>query len=362
MAEYSFVFNSVRAEQVNQEISLFGVYMSMAMNADDGQFDGTFQLDQTGKRNEDLITSTVPNASYVVAERNGIPIGGWIITSRVYSAQSKTFQLHGMTFDIYPKRARILTDLTFDNIEQREIFKSLWSGMQSVYGRNLNVNIPSGTFPNVVRKTLSLKAIDIKYYGEVMSSIADAVDGFDWYITFTKQGNYYKKDLLIGYPNLGTSESVGSVVFDYPGNVTQYYLTESVADAGTNILVIGAGEGSSMLKSEVAHTDLLNNGMLRLDVDIARKDINSQTILNSIALNEAATRKAPMTVIKLTVKADKTPEFGSYNLGDTLKMYLEDARNPNGTTLTKRLIKWELHVPSADSVEEVDLTFEGDTD
>lgn len=341
---------------------MFGVYMSAAMNADDGQFDGTFNLDQTGKRNEDLLSASEPGRTFVVAERNGSPIGGWIITSRVYSAQSKTCQLHGMTFDTYPRRARILTDLTFSNVEQREIFKSLWTGMQTVKGRNLNVNVPSGTLPTVVPKSLSVRATDVKYYNEVMSSIADAVDGFDWYITFAKQGNYYKKDLLIGYPLLGTSQTIGSTVFDYPGIITQYYMTEAVAVAGTNFLVLGAGEGASMLTSEVEHTDMLDSGALRFDIDVARKDITSQQILDTIAANEAATRRLPMTTIKLTVKGDKIPEFGSYNLGDSSKIYLNDARNPGSKTLIKRLIKWELHPPSSENVESADLTFEGDTD
>lgn len=361
VADYRFLFSTLRAEQVVAEVSLYGVYMSLGLNGNGGQFDGTFQLDQTGKRNEDLIAATIPGSTYVVCERNGIPIGAWFIWSRVYSAQSKTLQLHGQAFDSYPKKARILTDTSFVGVEQMEIFKSLWTQMQSVYGRNVNVNVPSGTFPTLVPKNLEVLATDFRYYSEAMSSLADSSNGFDWYVAVTKDGVNYRKDLRLGYPTLGTpSGALAQTIFEYPGNVTQYYMTESMSDAGTNILVLGAGSGSDMITAEYANTDLLDGGMARWDLDIARKDVENQALLNTVTQSLGVAHRAPGTTIKLTAKGDNVPEIGSYNLGDATSVIIKDARNPFGYTRTSRLIMWEVRPPTSERVEEADLTFEGD--
>lgn len=360
-SSYRYVFNTMRAERVLQEIDLYGVYMSMSMNGGTSQFGATCQLDQTGKRNEDLIEATQPGRTYVVVERNDIPVGAWIVWSRVYSAQSKTIQISGIPFDSYPSHQRILTTTTISNTEQLEIFKTLWTQMQSVYGRDVNVNVPSGVSPTLTPKSIDVQTYDVMYYGEIMSALANSVDGFDWYIAVTKEGNFYRKDLRIGFPLLGQPLSPGVPVFEYPGNVTQYYMTESMSQAGTNAIVLGAGEGEDMLVAEVAYTDLLDGGMPRWDIEIPRKDVQSQALLTSVAGQLALKRRAPVTTIKMTVKGDRVPEFGAYNLGDTTRVVIKDARNPgNGLQQDSRLVAWTLRPPTSEQVEEADLIFEGD--
>jgi hypothetical protein len=227
---------------------------------------------------------------------------------------------------------------------------------------NVNVNAPA-VFPNVNLKDLSALATDFKYYDNLMSSLADAVDGFDWYVAISKDGNYYRKDLLIGYPTLGTGTSDGMNVFEYPGNITQYYLTEHMQDAGTYVYDIGNGEGADMITSENIATDLVAGGFPRWDSVVSRKDLNDQDSVNSMGQRMLANLKAPIAVNKVTLKGNLTPEFGSYNIGDTCKIVINDPRWPGvGFVAAKRLLKWELTPQSSDSTEEVNLIFEGDPD
>ena len=361
MTDYRYIFGTLRTEAIIEEIPLYGVVMDMQMNKG-GSFQGTFQLDQTGKQNSDLLSACIPGRTWVTCERNDTPIWHGFIWSRVYSAQSKSVQLYGLSFENYPKKRRILQDTSFTATEQRNIFRSLWTQMQADAYSNLNVNIPSA-FPTVITKDLTVLATDFKFYDNVMSSIADAVDGFDWYIAITKDATNYRKNLLIGYPQLGSGISDGMNVFEYPGNITQYYLTEYMSDAGTNVLVVGAGEGSDMLVSESIATDLLVSGSPRWDLVISRKDLNNQDSVDGIAAQQGDINRPPIPVIKMTVKGDKTPEFGSYNLGDTCKIVIKDPRWPGtGFSGNKRLLKWSLTPQSSDNVEEAELTFAGDPD
>jgi len=360
MSEYRYVFSTLRTESVVEEIDLYGVYMDMQLN-DGGTFTGTFQLDQTGKRNYDLMAATIPGFTFIAVERNDIPIWAGPIVSRVYQSQSKSCQLAAVTFEKYPDRQIIDTDITYNNTEQRNIFRNLWTTMQSIPERNLNINVPS-SFTTAILKTISVLSTDMKYYGEVMSSLADADNGFDWYIALSKSASgYYRKDLLIGYPQLGTF-SDATVVMEYPGSILNYYMTESISNAATNVFVVGNGEGSSMILGKSTQTAMLNAGWPRWDIDISRKDVNSQVHINGLANQEGAKRKPPMPIIKATLKANLIPVFGSFGLGDSVKIQIKDPRNPTGFTATSRMVRWELTPQSSDSTEEVNYIFEGDPD
>lgn len=362
MTDYRYIFGTLGTETVIEEIPLYGVTMDMEMNKG-GQFQGTFQLDQTGKQNSDLLAASIPGRCWVTCERNGSPVWHGFIWSRVYSAQSKSVQLFGLSFENYPKKRIVRQDTSFVATEQRNIFRSLWTQLQSDPNSNMNVNVPTA-FSTVITKDLTVLATDFKFYDNVMSGITDAVDGFDWYIAINKDGILYRKDLLIGYPKLGMGATSSMNVFEYPGNITQYYMTEYMSDAATNIFVIGGGEGSSMLTSEFQNTDLLSAGFPRWDVAISRKDLDTQDAIDAIAAQQGANKSAPISVIKLTLKGNLTPEFGSYTLGDSCKIVIKDPRFPDTGFFqaNKRLLKWELTPQSSDNVEEASLVFEGDPD
>lgn len=361
MTIYRYIFGSLRTENVIDEIPLYGTFMDMQLN-NGGQFQGTFQLDQTGKDNATMMSATIPGKTWVTCERNGIAVWHGFIWSRVYSAQSKSVQLFAWSFEKYATKRLIRQDISYDDYEQRNIMRELWLQMQAVTGGNMNVNVP-GAFVDANLKDLEVLATDFKYYDEVISSLADTFDGFDWYISVTKDGVNYRKDLLIGYPALGVVQSPGMVVFEYPGNITQYYMTESMSEAGTNIFIIGSGEGDTMIVGEYDNSTAITNGFPRWDIDISRKDITSQSSVDSLAQQEAIVRYPPMSIIKIYVKANVSPEFGSYNLGDTCRVVIRDPRNPdNGFNGYKRLVKWELHPQTSENTEEAYLIFEGDPD
>lgn len=362
MTEYRYIFGTLISEAVIEEIPLFGVIMNMAINQG-GDFQGTFQLDQTGKNNDDLLAACVPGRTWVACERNGQCIWHGYIWSRVYSAQSKTVQLFAQSFDKYPNKRICHENLSYTAVDSRNIFNDLWFHMQSVSGGTVNVNLP-GLKPTVFPVDLSVLATDFKMFDNLMSQLSDGANGFDWYIQCTKDGIRYRKDLLIGNPTLGVGVNDGMTVFEYPGNITQYYLTEQMTDAGTDVYVLGAGEGSDMIVGSAFDTGPVAAGVSpRWEIIVNRKDVNSQVLATNLANQELDVRRAPMPVLKIYVKGNLAPEFGSYNLGDTCHIRIKDARWPGvGFDSYKRLLKWELTPQSSSSVEEAQLVFEGDPD
>ena len=356
MAKITYVFGDAFTGTITEEISLYGVSASRQMN--DGEFRGTFQLDQTGKANLDLVNATIPGRNYVIMERDGKAIWGGLIRTRTYQSQAKTCQLFASSFENYPEYRFIRSNFSRTAYEQQNIVLELFQLMQAD-ANSFRVDLPSALGVTLVPKTVSVLATELKSYRQVIDAIADGEFGFDWRINVARVGGVYVRALEMGYPYLGAVDP-GGLWFEYPGNITNYWENDTMGEAGTNIFGVGAGEGQSMLLSEVIQSDLLVAGWPRYDTDVSRKDITNQGNLNDITAQEAIIRRAPRPVITAEIKGDLDPVFGSYAVGDACSIYFNDPKHTGGFTRTTRVLGYEYYPPSDDSVEMARLTFEGE--
>lgn len=352
-----YLFGNLTTREITAEIALTSVQMDRKLN-DIGNFRAGFKLDQSGLDNNDVLNATTPGAAFVIMERGDTPIWEGIVWTRVYQSQAKDVEITARTYEAYAEKQLIETDFIRDNFEQRNIFADLWEDMQSSPYRDLSIELPA-VFPTVISKSLTVLATEGKNYLQTMSSISDGVDGFDWTIDFYKLNDTYRRRLLIGYPQLGTIDGAG-LSFDYPGAITNYYRTESMSNGGTNLFVFGAGEGSSMIIGTNVQQAMLDGGFKRYDVTVSRKDVTDQSLMNSIASQLGEKRKPPLSVIKVFLKGDITPEFGSYGLGDTATLSIIDPRHPDGISVSARIVAFSYKPASDNTVEEVELIFEGD--
>lgn len=360
MTDFTYTFLSLRDEKVIEEIPLYGVYAQRIL-CSPGQFNGTFNLDQTGKRNQDLVDATIPGRTWLVMEREGVPVWWGIVWSRNFQSQAKSVQIYGAGFEVYPSKQLMLSNFTRLATNQLDIFCDLWTEMQGVSGRNLNINIPTGN-PATVTKDLTVSLTDRKYYIEPMNALANAIDGFDWTITVTRDGTGYRKDLVLGYPYLGVNTSADSLTFDYPGNILNYYQTESMADAGTHTFGYGAGEGESQLVASAEFNDMvLGEGWPRWDAEVSLKDIDNFDNLQQVTLQQGIKNKPPMNTYTVTLKGNLEPIIGSYTLGDACTLSLHDSKHPEIFEIDTRVVGYEITPQSSDSTEEVKLIIPGDS-
>lgn len=359
MTSVTYTFGDFLTGTVIEEISLQGVSMNRAFGA--GELRGSFQLDQTGKDNRDLLAATEEGRCFVICERDRQPVWGGIVWTRTYQSQAKIHQLYCRGFEHYPDSRYILGDtnpvIEYTDVEQRNIFRNLWIHMMAT------TNTPQftmpGTFSDVVLKSVSINGFEFKTYRRVMDTLADGFDGFDWTIDVARVGGVYTRALRIGYPTLG---SVVPLDFDYPGQILNYWQNGSMSEKGSHVYGFGAGEGSTMLSQEVIHTDLVSGGFPRYDVGVSLKDINDAGTLASLTTQAAVNKKAGVPIFTVEVKGDQEPEFGSYGLGDAAKLNFRDPRHINHVdrTFNTRIIGWEYYPASDEHVEFVRLTFEGE--
>jgi hypothetical protein len=355
MANMSYVFGNIRTGTILTEIPLASVTMSRILN-DFGTMRSNFKLDSTGYDNLDLINSTVPGQSFVVAERDDVPVWGGLV--RTYQSQAKNMQLTCREWGYYAEHRLRLTD--FHQVgDGRNIFFELWRELQSTSDSNLNVEVPTNV-PSANVKSLTMTGTERKTYAQGMSSLADGNDGFDWTIDTVKNDGAYEKRLRVGYPTLGNADP-SLMQFEYPGNILNYYSTDGINNAGTHVYVIGEGEGSSMLVGEYIAQDRMDSGLwLRWDHELARKYLNTQSEVDEHAMTEGVKRKPPLTVIKIEVRGDLEPIFGSYGLGDACTLVIQDPRYPEALQTPTRLVAWDYTPSQSGASEEVSLVFVGD--
>jgi len=359
-AELRYLFGDLSTQQIIAELPLSGVSMSKKLN-EWGTFRGTVYFDTSGIDNRDLASATVPGRNFVTVERDGVPIWDGILWTSTYDSQAKVMNMTGRTYEAYAEKNIVDVDFVRTGQDQRNIFCDLWRQLQGPSNRNLNIVIPTGPFDNAVPRDLSILASEYKTFASGMSAMSDNDDGFDWTITTTKANNQYVRTLMIGYPWLGIQNVTSSPLsFDYPGNVLNYYESASMSAAGTHVYLLGAGEGSDMVVGKAINADLLATGFKRYDVVDSRKDVEDPYTIGTLAGQLALTRRPPLTIYKVFMKADLDPVFGSYGLGDAGTFSVVDAKHPDGASTTARVVAWEYRPGSDDNVDQTELIFQGD--
>jgi len=411
--EYRFLFGNWQTARVDIEIPLYGVYIVGKLN-DIGYMQGSFQLDQvskSGKTNAELIDATTPFRNFIVVLRDGIPVWGGYITSRTYQAQSKSLQIYAKAYEGYfderiiPKNELGTTGLNFNNEDQGFIlyfgtasyrFDETHAGpLFPLFFEPEDANVPfedpiipdfptSGPITGVI-KSIFLDRRDYKTYRQFVDEIANSDDGFDWRIvprlvtgqsdiqgsTASIPGPPYEplpaievhKFVLFGYPTLSAGLSGDSTIFEFPGNILNYYRTDNLAGSGTNILGIGAGQGLDMIVSEIINLDLVEvrGGFFPKDVVIPLKHIDDQGLLDSRTAQENTRRKPPKITYKVDVRPDLTPEFGTYDLGSAAILIIRDAMHPSGIRVPVTINEYALRPASSEGgAEEISLGFVGD--
>lgn len=358
MAVTRYLFGDLASNTVIAEIPLQSVSMDRQLN-DFGIFRATTYLDQSGISNADAILATTPGKCFVVCELDDVPVWDGIVWTRTYDSQGKDLQLTARTYEGYFEKRIISTDFTRTNTEQRQIVADLINDLQNTAFSAIGLDVPSG-FTTTVTRDLTVLASDYKNYLEVISGITDGVDGFDWTIDTTRNASgQYVRTVRFGYPTLGAPDTQ-ALSFDYPGQVTNYWQTDGMTNAATNLFLLGAGEGSAMLVGTDEQDDLLAGGFKRYDLVISRKDITDIFSLVSMAFQLGTQRRPPYTTIKFNTKADLDPVFGSYGLGDACTISIIDPRHPEGFSRTARIIGWTYRPASDDGTSEAELVFEGD--
>ncbi|MGZ0151870.1 hypothetical protein ACXJJ3_32760 [Kribbella sp. WER1] len=136
-------------------------------------------------------------------------------------------------------------------------------------------------------------------------------------------------------------------VFDFPGNVVEYTLSEDfTSDKGANhIEYFGDGEGDTRPAGVPARaTDLLAAGWPRYEFRRTIAGADEDDDLTKHAAEALTWMKQGARIVTLVGRASEAPRLEvAWSLGSPVKLEVsESPRHPNGYSLTARAIGWEL--------------------
>jgi hypothetical protein len=147
---------------------------------------------------------------------------------------------------------------------------------------------------------------------------------------------------------IGAQAASPEAVFDYPGCVAEYLLSESYEQGkgATRVVARGEGEGSSRLTSTVQEaTALIAGGWPTWEYRYTpATGITDPDQLNGHASSSLALMAQGAQVWTVQGVASRSPRIGSdFGLGDTVGISVEQSRrHPAGATIVARCWAWEL--------------------
>jgi len=353
-----YVFVDALSGTILEEIPLQSVRINQTLSG--GEFNATFGLDLSGYDNDQLVTATIPGRTLLIAETDSIVIWGGLVWTRTYQSQAKSVQIYAKTLDQYLTKREVNTSREFTATDPRNIARQLLADMM-LDPNSIQFDLPSA-FATANTMDFSVAVEEQKTYRAAVDQVATGANGFEWTVDWARSGNAYTKTVRFGMP-LGQLQGDTNPIFEYPGNILNYWRNDTISNGGTNIIGVGAGEGENMAVVEVVHTDLLGGGFPRLDGQVSFKDVEDINVLEQLTQVQAQILKAPQPVYNVQMKADREPAFGDYGLGDYCKLVIKDPLHPDpGTTFVTRVLGWDYTPPQGDAVAEVQLILEGDDD
>ena len=241
---------------------------------------------------------------------------------------------------------------------------------------------------NKFQDTQYLRGFELKSFGEILEDYSNNLDGFEYRIDcdFNTSTNSFTRTLVLMDPEnpkgylisdvadsstLTDQERLGynNIVFEYPGSISTFTVSESAEDAATRFFVQGKLDGFSDAASQpyavASDIYMLNNKNGRswplLDQVEMLDNTFDENILYSYAKEYLYEAKPPIGDIDITVNGSLTPVIGSYNPGDWCTLIIDDPfvlarlandQEPRDDILVRKIMGYKVTVPDNPSFPE----------
>lgn len=200
-------------------------------------------------------------------------------------------------------------EVTYSGIDAGQI---AWDAIDD--SQNLtdgDFGITQGTIQASVNRDRTYYSKNIK---DLIIQLSEVQNGFDFEFTWDKQFNVY-------YPKIGSR--LTDVIFRFPGNIKEFSFERDGTDMANEITTVGAGSGTDTLTATATDTSSRSTYKLRQDRRDFSDVIESAT-LTQHAEEELRVRRTFIDMPDIVLDGNRSPEFGSYNIGDEVLLESEN--------------------------------------
>lgn len=303
--------------------------MSTTVPLGDPRFDGVA-----------LIQATVPGRTALYIERDGTIVWGGICWTRRYASVDGVLRLGGSEWPSYFSHRHIY-QLYQATKDQALIFKDLVN-----FASRLGLAVTAPT--TGVQQKVKWRAKERTSVAEAISALADPTYGFEFTssASWAADGLSRERRLTLAYPRAGRTQATSEQVWEYPGAIAEYDWPEDATEAANIVVGIGAGDGNAALLKVAARPDMYTTErwpILERIVDY--KDITYGPWLQALTDMEVGRRVLPVTTPTATLGPGV--DYGTYHLGDEVRLDIRDLRFPNGMSTVKRIADISVAVDSS---------------
>lgn len=254
MPAYTFIASNALTNKVIDEIPLVQVTYARALNGH-GDLKGTVALDDAGVRTQQLIDNGAlePGAVAIYVVRDKAFVWGGLLWEHAWKANAGTLSITASEFDSYMAMRYVMQE-------------RVWTGDRATLAANWITNAFADGGPPLTSMVSTTGIADtVQTHSYEQHCVLDLVRTFatlqygqgidyEFDIVSDTNGNPSAR-LTISAPRRGVSFVNTGIVFDYPGQVTDYSVVRSAQQYFcTDLVVTGAGSGPTQLQSEAQQT------------------------------------------------------------------------------------------------------------
>lgn len=319
-SEYRFLFADLKTGSLIGELPLMAASWSEVLNAP-GAFQGALPLDH----GDPTITPAVfaPAKTRIYVERDGVIVWGGILWALDLDVAANVLNFGCEGFLSYFRRrvfggSLASTNATyFPTADQLNLARGLIDYAQDsglFPGGDLGILTPGTATSGVTReRNFTL----VEFIGDALERMAAVDNGFDFRFSSAWNGsNEVEVSFLTSYPATGRETEI---VFDMGANVALLNYSESSENIGNKVWVTGASSGSLPRRFSKEDASLLGE-YPRLDLVASAPGAVLATTLEEHADRSLTAADQPLATVSLEVYPDTVPAFGSYLVGDKVRV------------------------------------------
>ena len=316
-----------------------------------GSFSGSLpSLNDPGVQKMNPVASTIPAKTALYVLRNGVCVWGGIIWNRSYDSATQTFNIAANEFLSYFQQRFVRWNANYVSRDQLQIASFQIINAQSYAYGNIGVSMGAWT-PSGITRSLQYLNTDYTTVYDAINTLATMDQGFDFAIDVALSGTdptalYFTKTFNMNYPRRGVKAPHTTWTFDI-GNLISYTYNEDGTQQRTITYGVGNGTGTSMIQSQASTSALNIAGYPLLEIEEQYKDITNQAVLNALTVSAQTAYGLPLVQPVLQVQPSMDPAFGSYSIGDDVKLNLNDPRFPSGLSAYFRIMSWTCVPPDS---------------
>jgi hypothetical protein len=302
-----------------------------------GTFQGHVLLSGLNTDNLNVYNGTVPGKTILwvlytdPVTMVSIPVWSGVIWAREYDSSSQTLSIGAQEMMSLYNRRRISTTKDYGN--------TFYDPMYIAYELMKYAEaLPHGKTGLTYNTNTSIYNTKKLYEGYELKSVYQAIKDlaanfFDFKIAPLVVGGNLINCFYLGDP-LGTVYSASSLlapVFQFPGNLVEYKFPEDATGAANKLYGLGYGANNTKILATAIDPDKITTGDWPLLEDTANyTDIGDLQLLKDLTLGQLNAISYPPTTIEVVIPPYIDPIYTSYNIGDQVRMDIQDDYFPSG--------------------------------